>query len=452
MPEAILLLHPTSRGVGLLGDKVYFAAADAVLVTLDAKTGKELWNAKVEDYTHGYYMSLAPLVADGKVMIGVSGGELGVRGFVAAFDAETGTPVWKTYAVPAPGEPGSETWPQGDQWKTGGGSVWITGAYDPATNLAFWGTGNGGPCMGDQRPCDNLFTSSTIALDASTGKIKGHFQYHPNDSWDWDEVNPPVLVDYQRNGKTINGLAYVARDGYLWMLERTADKINFVDGKPFVKQNVFKGLDPKTGRPDIDPARQPGTGKKAEFCPSLWGGKDWPPPAYSPKTRLLYIPANENLCQALSGDPVTYTPGQRFTGIAPANSIFSIASGADHIGELQAWDLNTGRRVWQHNYKTMLWAPLLVTGGDILFAGGTPYREFRAFDAHTGDQLWSFPAPSGVIGIPTSFEVDGEQYIAVTCGWGLDAAGVQNGIDKIRGTNAAVPKGGTLLVFKLRKT
>ena len=189
IPDDILLLHPTSRGVGLLGDKVYFAAADAVLVALDAKTGKELWNAKVEDYTHGYYMSLAPLVADGKVMVGCSGGELGVRGFVAAFDAETGKPLWKTYTVPAPGEPGSETWPKGDQWKTGGGSVWISGAYDPATNLAFWGTGNGGPWMGDQRPGDNHYTSSTIALDASTGQIKGFHQYHPNDSWDWDEVN-----------------------------------------------------------------------------------------------------------------------------------------------------------------------------------------------------------------------------------------------------------------------
>src|SRR6516164_8074274 len=173
IPEDMLLLHPTSRGVGLLGDKVYFAAADTVLVALDAKTGKELWNAKVEDYTHGYYMSLAPLVADGKVMVGCSGGELGVRGFVAAFDAETGKPLWKTYTVPGPGEPGSETWPNGDQWKTGGGSVWITGNYDPDTKLTYWGTGNGGPWMGDQRPGDSLFTASTIAVDVNNGNIKG---------------------------------------------------------------------------------------------------------------------------------------------------------------------------------------------------------------------------------------------------------------------------------------
>ena len=449
IPEDILLLHPTSRGVGLLDGKIYFAAADAVLVALDAKTGKEVWNTKVEDYTHGYYMSLAPLVADGKVMVGVSGGELGVRGFVAAFDAETGKPAWKTYTVPAPGEPGSETWPKGDQWKTGGGSVWITGAYDPATNLTFWGTGNGGPWMGDQRPGDNLFTSSTIALDASTGKIKGYHQYHPNDSWDWDEVNPPILVDYQRNGRTIKGLAYVARDGYLWMLERTADKINFVDGKPFVNQNVFKSLDPKTGRPDVDPARQPGTGRKAEFCPSLWGGKDWPPVAYSPKTRLLYIPANENLCQALMGDPVTYTPGQRFTGIAPANSIFSIAPSADHIGELQAWNLDTGQKVWSHPFaNSELWGPVLATAGGLLFMGGTTDRYFRAFDASNGKILWEFRTGSGVNGVPVSFQVDGKQYIAVQSGWGVDAARMQARLNLERPWEFPdVPQGGSVWVF-----
>ena len=160
---------------------------------------------KVEENKNGYYMTLAPLVADGKVMVGVSGGELGIRGFVAAFDVETGKELWRAYTVPAPGEPGSETWPKGDQWKTGGAPVWVTGNYDPETNLAFWGTGNGGPWMGDQRPGDNLYTASTVAIDVATGQIKGHFQYQPNESWDWDEVSPPILVDYQRNGRTDQG-------------------------------------------------------------------------------------------------------------------------------------------------------------------------------------------------------------------------------------------------------
>jgi alcohol dehydrogenase (cytochrome c) len=448
IPDDMLLLHPTSRGVGLLSDKIYFAAADAVLVALDAKTGNEVWKTTVEDYTHGYYMSLAPLVADGKVMVGVSGGELGVRGFVAAFDAETGKPLWKTYTVPGPGEPGSETWPNGDQWKTGGGSVWITGTYDPETNLGFWGTGNGGPWMGDQRPGDNLFTSSVMALDTASGKIKGYHQYHPNDSWDWDEVSPPIIVDYQHDGRTVKGLVDVARDGYLWMLERTPDKINFVAGKPFVKQNVFASLDPKTGRPNIEPGRQPATGKKADFCPSLWGGKDWPPVAYSPKTRLLYIPANENLCGTITGEPVTYTPGQRYVG---ATSTLYIAPGADHIGELQAWNLDTGEKVWNHPFaNSQLWGPVLATAGGVLFLGGTNDRYFRAFDASNGKILWEFRTGSGVNGVPVSFELNGKQFIAVQSGWGVDAARMQARINLVRPWEFPdVPQGGSVWVFAL---
>ena len=220
-PKDVFVLHDTNRGVALFGDKVYYAAAEAVLVALDAKTGKEVWTTTVADNQSAYYLTLAPLVAQGKVLVGASGGEFGVRGFVAAFDAKTGKEAWRTYTVPAPGEPGSETWPKGDQWKTGGAPVWVTGNYDPETNLAFFGTGNGGPWMGDQRPGDNLYVASTVAFDVATGRIKGHFQYDPNESWDWDEVSPPILVDYQRGGRTVKGLINVARDGYLWFLERT---------------------------------------------------------------------------------------------------------------------------------------------------------------------------------------------------------------------------------------
>ncbi len=267
-PEGSLLPHQTSRGVALYGDKVFFAAGEAVLIAIDAKTGKEVWATTVADNKSGYYMTLAPLIADGKVLVGASGGEFGIRGFVAAFDPDTGKEVWRVYTVPAPGEPGSDTWPGGDQWKNGGASVWVTGNYDTETNLAFWGTGNGGPWMGDQRPGDNLYISSTIAIDVATGTIKGHHQYDPNESWDWDEVSPPILVDYKRGGRTIKGLIDVGRDGYLWFLERSSGKISFVEGKPFVRQNVYKSLDPETGRPQVDPDRKPGTGKMADFCPS----------------------------------------------------------------------------------------------------------------------------------------------------------------------------------------
>src|SRR5712691_1557359 len=315
-PEGSVVPHDTSRGVALYGDTVLYAAGEAVLVALDARTGKEVWTTTVADNKSGYYISLAPLVAGGRVMVGASGGEYGIRGFVAAFDPDTGEELWRTYTIPAPGEPGSETWPKGDEWKTGGGSVWVTGNYDPETNLAYWGVGNGGPWMGDQRPGDNLYVSSTIAIDVATGAIKGHFQYHPNDSWDWDEVSPPILVDYQRNGRTVKGLIDVARDGYLWFLERSAGPIKFVEGKPSVFHNVFRGLDPVTGRPDVDLEHKPATGKRADYCPGTHGGKNWPPIAFSPKTRMIYIPVNNNICGSNMGaENMKYTPGRAFVGV-----------------------------------------------------------------------------------------------------------------------------------------
>jgi alcohol dehydrogenase (cytochrome c) len=443
----VILLHPTSRGVALYGDKVFFAQAEAVLVALDAKTGRPIWSTTVEDNRKGYYMSLAPLVADGKVIVGASGGELGVRGFVAAYDVDTGQQVWKVFTVPAPGEPGSETWPAGDQWKTGGGSIWVTGNYDPDTNLTYWGTGNGGPWMGDQRPGDNLYTASTLAIDVATGTIRGHHQYNPNESWDWDEVSPPILVDYNRNGRTVKGLIDVARDGYLWFLERANGAIRFVDAQPYVRQNVYRGIDPTTGRPDVDPARKPGTGRSAEFCPSIWGGKNWPPIAFSPRTRLIYIPANDNLCGAIIGREVPYVAGASFVG---ATTTLAIAPGADHIGEVQAWNVDTGTRVWTHAYPDFspTWGPMLATGGNLVFTGGTNDRKFHAFDATTGTLLWEFPTSSGVIGQPSTFLVDGKQYVAVQSGWGVDSRAMQRRLDGLMpGRFPEVPEGGAVWVF-----
>ena len=258
--------------------------------------------------------------------------------------------------MPAPGEPGSETWPQGDQWKTGGGSIWVTGNYDPDTNLAFWGTGNGGPWMGDQRPGDNLYTASTIAIDVATGKIKGYHQYNPNESWDWDEVSPPILVDYKRNGKTIKGLIDVARDGYLWFLERTDGQINFVEGKPFVKQNVFKSLDPKTGRPEVDPDHKPGTGKKIAFLPVALGRQELAADRLQPENAHdLHSRQRESLRDLYRASRSSIRPGSPFTG---ATITLELVPGADHIGEVQAWNVDTGKRVWTHTYaKSPNWGP-----------------------------------------------------------------------------------------------
>jgi len=445
--------HDTSRGIALYGDRVYFAAGEAVIVALDAKTGREVWTTAVAENTSGYYISLAPLIANGKVMVGTSGGEFGVRGFVAALDPDTGKELWRTFTIPAPGEPGSETWPAGDQWKTGGGPIWVTGNYDPDTNLAFWGTGNGGPWMGDQRPGDNLYTSSVIALDVTTGKLKGHFQYHPNDSWDWDEVSPPILVDYQRNGRTIKGLIDVARDGYLWFLERTDGPIRFIEGKPYVNQNVFLSLDPKTGRPEVDPTKKPGTGKTATFCPGLHGGKNWPPIAYNPDTRMIYIPANNNICGTLTGAPVTYTAGRGFTGTGRGGTPTGppLNPGADHFGEVQAWNVDTGQKVWTHNYKNSPnWGSMMTTAGGLVFTGGTNDRKIHAFDAKTGKLLWESPTPSGILAPPTTFQVDGKQYVAVLSGWGGDSAGMQSTLNQqFPGQYPAVPEGGSIWVYAL---
>jgi alcohol dehydrogenase (cytochrome c) len=446
-PPGALVPHETNRGVALYGDKIFYGAGEAALVALDARTGRELWATTVADNKSAYYVTLAPLVADGKVMVGASGGEFGIRGFVAAFDPETGKELWRTYTIPSPDEPGGDTWPKGEQWKTGGAPVWVTGNYDPETNLAFWGTGNGSPTIGDQRPGDNLYTTSTVALDVATGAIKGHFQYHPNDSWDWDEVSPPILVDYRRGERTVKGLIDVARDGYLWFLERSAGPIRFVDGKPYVYQNVFRSLDPKTGRPDVDPARRPGTGKEAEYCPNAHGGKNWPPIAFSPKTRMIYVPANNNLCGSSTGEEAVYTPGRAYVGVRGLGAF--AAPGADHFGEVQAWNVDTGQRVWTHHYsKSPNWGSMLVTGGGLLFTGGTSDRKFHAFDASTGKLLWEFPTNSGIVAPPTSFTLEGKQYVAVESGWGGDSRGMQAALNRIfPGEYPEVPEGGAVWMF-----
>jgi alcohol dehydrogenase (cytochrome c) len=244
LPEGFGALHNTKRGVGIYGDKVYLAAQDAVLVALDAKTGEVAWESPpVAAWEEGYYMTLSPLIVNGTVMVGVSGGEFGIRGFIEGFDAETGESKWKTYTIPAPGEPGSDTW-EGDTWKRGGASVWMTGTYDPENNMTYWGTGNGAPWFGDQRPGDNLYTSSTVAINPDTGELAGHFQYHYNDSWDWDEMNAPMVVDYEMDGQTVKGLVKISRNGYMYWLERNDDgSIGYKNAMPYVYQDVFTEID-----------------------------------------------------------------------------------------------------------------------------------------------------------------------------------------------------------------
>ena len=456
LPADLLQLHPTNRGVALYGDKVYVATVDAHLVALDAHTGKPAWIKAVGNPKALQYITLAPLAAKGRIMVGSSGGETGVRGFVAAYDAETGAEAWRTYTTAAPGEPGGDTWP-GDTHRNGGASIWITGTYDPETNLAYWGTGNPAPWPIHLRKGDNLYSTSVIALDVDSGRIKGYHQYHHNDAWDWDEVSAPLLIDTTVNGKPAKTAVHAGRNGYLWVLERSADKIGFLYAKPYVHNDVFTAVDAKTGRPSYDAAKTPGGDRSVKFCPSLWGGKDWPPEAYNPQTGLLYIPANNNLCSELPAPDkvVKYKEGDLYIGYSIEGVLGSLrwkdAGAPQTIGELQAWDIKTGRQVWTHKFPTHLWAPLLTTGGGLVFAGGTNDRQFRAFDAKDGRLLWQAAMPSGVTAVPVSYEVDGEQYVAVQAGWGVDAQRMQNGVDALTKRVHPVPQGGTVMVFKLGK-
>ncbi len=451
IPEDLFQLHPTNRGVALYGDRVYLATVDARLVALDAKTGEVLFDREVEDYSEGYYMTLAPLVAEEKVMVGVSGGELGVRGFVAAFDAETGDLAWKTHTIPLPGEPGGDSWPEGKHAR-GGVPVWVTGTYDIETRIAYWGTGNAGPWIGDQRPGDNLYANSVLALDVATGAIRGHHQYHWNGSWDWDEVSAPILAPFRRGDAEKRGLIHPGRNGYLWFLERRGGPIGFVDAKPYVRQNVFTGLDPETGRPSYDPERKPATGKTVTFCPSAWGGKDWPPAAYSPRTRMVYIPANDNHCSVFKGQPVEEDTPPFHIGVDISVIELDFPEGEPKtIGELQAWHVDRAEEVWTQTFPRHNWGPVLVTAGDVVFAGGTNDRYFRAFDAETGKILWQQRTNSGVLGVPVSYAIDGVQYVAVQSGWGVDAERKQEILNRMFDPDTHVPQGGVLWVFALKK-
>ncbi|MCY4591707.1 MAG: PQQ-dependent dehydrogenase, methanol/ethanol family [Alphaproteobacteria bacterium] len=461
LPEDLFQLHPTNRGVALYGDKVYMATVDAGVVALDAKTGEVVWDVLVGDYTDGYYSTLSLLAAEGRIITGVSGGEYGIRGYTMALDAETGAEVWKTYTIPAPGEFGSDTW-KGDSWKTGGGSVWMQPNYDAESGILYVGTGNGGPWMPDTRPGDNLYTTSLMALDIQTGSIEGYFQYHWNDAWDWDEVSAPILMPIERDGRKFKGLVHAGRNGFLWTLERTDGPVKFVAADKYVKQNVFESIDPETGRPSYHEAGTPGTNKTVTFCPSLWGGKDWVPEAYSPDTGLLYVPAHENLCSELGGVPIgERVSGELYIGI-PIDVILSSLrfhesvdpSKPVPIGQLQAWDMNAGEMVWSHDFNdTPYWGPILSTGGNLLFTGGTNDRMFRAFNATTGDMLWEYPTNSGVTAAPASYEVDGTQYIAVQSGWGVDAERMQGLLKDMlpAGRVPDVPQGGVIWVFALKK-
>jgi len=430
-----------NRGVALFGDDVYLATLDNHVVALKAVTGKVDWDRKVEAAGTGYTMTLAPLVVDGEVIVGESGGEFGARDFIVALDARTGRQIWKRYTVPAPGQPGGNTWPRGDAYKHGGGPAWLTGSYDPETDTLFWGVGNPAPWLPTDRPGRNLYTDSVLAMNPHTGKIKWFYQYTRHDAWDYDGVNQSVLADIDYHGKKVKALLHADRNGWFYALDRVNGK--FLWARPFTYVNTITGIK-SDGTPVEDGSRRPAAGKKVFACPSPFGGKNWWPMSVDPKTGMAYLPT-VHACADLEGVAVKYKRGLPYYGERPT---IRHQPGTSDWGEVQAIDINTGKQVWSRMYRKPWDDGMLSTASGLVFSGSLNGRLY-AFDARSGKVLWkSRKLRSGIIGVPSTYEVDGHQYVAVLAGYG----GVMSLFgQKLTGATPKhpMPRGGELYVFRL---
>ncbi|MDP1791240.1 MAG: PQQ-dependent methanol/ethanol family dehydrogenase [Methylibium sp.] len=462
LPEGIMpCCDVINRGAALYDNLVIFGTLDAQLVALDQKTGDVVWKEKIDDYAAGYSYTAAPLIAGGLLLTGVSGGEFGIVGRVEARDPKTGKMVWVRPTVEGhmgykfdkdgnkteigiSGTTG-KTWP-GDMWKSGGAATWLGGTYDAKTGLAYFGTGNPGPWNSHLRPGDNLFSCATVAIDVKTGQIKWHYQTTPHDGWDFDGVNEFVTFDL--DGKRVGGKA--DRNGFFYVIDAANGKLE--NAFPFVKKITWAtGIDLKTGRPNYVPENRPGDptagadGKKGNSvfsAPSFLGGKNQMPMAYSPDTKLFYVPANE-WGMEIWNEPVTYKKGAAYLGAG-----FTIKTiNDDYIGAMRAIDPKTGKTVWEVKNNAPLWGGVLTTAGNLVF-WGTPEGFLKAADAKTGKVVWEFQTGSGVVAPPVTWQQDGEQYVSVVSGWG-GAVPLWGG-DVAKKVNF-LEQGGTVWVFKLPK-
>jgi alcohol dehydrogenase (cytochrome c) len=462
LPDGIMpCCDVINRGAAVYGDLVIFGTLDAKLVGLDRKTGKVVWKSTIDDYKAGYSFSSAPIIVHDKLITGVSGGEFGIVGKVQARNPLTGELIWSRPTVEGhmgtlDGKDSTITgttnasWP-GDMWKSGGAAPWNGGTYDPETNLIFYGTGQPAPWNSWTRPGDNLYSSSTLAIDPDSGEIKWHMQTTPHDGWDFDGVNEFVSFDLKKDGKVIKAGAKADRNGFFFVADRTNGKM--LGAYPFVSKITWaEKFDLTTGRPIYVDANRPGNpadtksednhGTSVFSAPSFLGGKNWMPMAYSADTGLFYVPSNE-WGMDIHNEPITYKKGAAYLGAG-----FTIKPlYEDHIGVLRAIDPATGKIVWEYNNKAPLWGGVLATAGNLVFTG-TPEGYLKAFDAKTGEELWKFQTGSGVVGCPITWEQDGEQYVAVTSGWG-GAVPLWGG--EVAKTIKQLTQGGSLWVFKLPK-
>jgi alcohol dehydrogenase (cytochrome c) len=403
-----------NRGVAVLGDTVFLGTLDAHLLALDAKTGHLLWDTTVADYQTGYSITVAPLALKDKVIVGMSGGEYGVRGFVDAYDPKTGARLWRFSTVPGPGEPGHETWSD-DSWKTGSAATWVTGSYDPTLNLLYWGTGNPGPDYdGEVRRGDNLYSDSLLAIDATTGKLKWHFQFTPHDTHDWDSTHTPVLIDAMVRGTPRKLVTVANRNGFFYVLDRQTGE--FVAGKAYGKVTWAKGLDDR-GRPIPFPGSDPKAEAVATY-PGVHGATNYMSTSYNPETRLLYV-ATRQEGTAYYNATAEYIKGTYF--VAGGNRGIP---GVEPSGSIQALDPTSGEQRWSFALHSPPWAGVLSTAGGLVF-GGTSEGNVFALDATSGKALWNFQTGATVTSNPISYELDGKQYIAMAAGHTLIAFAVE---------------------------
>jgi alcohol dehydrogenase (cytochrome c) len=423
-PMARLCCGRVNRGLAIHGDTLFMGTIDGHLVAVDAKSGRLVWDVALARPEAGYSLTLAPLVVKDKVIVGPSGGEYGIRGFLAAFDAGTGKPLWRFNTIAGPGEPGGDTW-GGDSWKTGGGSIWVTGSYDPDLNLTYWGIGNAGPDRnGDSRPGDNLYTASVVALDADTGQLKWHYQFSPHDEFDQDATQIGVLADLPWQGRPRKLLLWANRNGFFYVLDRITGQ--FLSGKPFVRVTWADGFD-QHGRPRRVSGQEP-TPQGTIVYPGNQGATNWYNPSYSPRSGLLYVPAWVNYASLFIKRPQTYVEGQYFgggegratdgQGLRTATN--NLRTEDEGYGAILALDPLTGEQRWEYKMVDFTDAGILTTASDLLFSGGRE-GDFYALDARTGALLWRFAVGGQVQSGPMTYAVGGRQYVAVNAGSSLYA-------------------------------
>jgi PQQ-dependent dehydrogenase (methanol/ethanol family) len=401
--------NPFNRGVAVMGNRVFFGTLDADVIALDARTGRVLWETHVADTMQGYTITAAPLAIRDKVIVGIAGGEFGVRGFLDAYDAATGKRLWRFYTVPAPGEVGNDTW-NGDSWKRGSGATWLTGSYDPELNLLYWGVGNPGPDMnGDVRQGDNLFTCSVVALDPETGTLKWYYQFTPGDTHDWDANEALVLADRVLDGKKRKLIMQADRNGMFYVLDRTNGK--FLFAKPYVKQTWNRGFH-EDGRPILEAGWKASPEGSVVF-PTGVGGSNWQSPSYDPASSWLYVVARDH-GQGYRSAPAVYEAGRQYIGGVPFPAGDSAGGASNNF--VLAIDTTTGKVKWRFPIvRGSFGAGVLSTAGGIVFVG-TATGDLIALDSQSGRPLWFFQTGGTVASSPMSYSVDGKQFVAIAAG------------------------------------